>query len=447
MSESQSVQFAAIISIALPDGAGHSEFNVLLGSADLVFDSDGNAKPLGDCTLAELQRFADDLEAEIWADYQSVSLFDLVVEGQASVSVVNAEDEAEDSASTELMLEHLVIFPIDDIDGNGDVTSEESELQKLREDLAEALESIPDPSVISEESTIPAISVANTEPVFEERAVQEHTDEERANDQRANDQRDIEASLVEDPDVEEHANDQRDELQRDVEASLVEEPEVKERDEVQRVVEERHDEERADDQHDDGQRVVEERAEDLEPAAVKVKRLRRILGKRRPLNHRTWTAVDILINETAFRAAQVHADSSLDREVAGILIGPHPEKQPDGRYIVHVSDAIVAKYTRMQGASVTYTPESWRYVNDKLAELYPNEEAVIVGWYHTHPGFGIFLSGMDRFIHNNFFTQSWHIAMVLDPRARQSGFFCWDRGMSKVDKYEFPWPVWASGSW
>jgi proteasome lid subunit RPN8/RPN11 len=416
MSESQFVQFAAIISIALPDDAGHSEFNVLLGSADLVFDGDGNAKPLGDCTLAELQRFADDLEAEIWADYQSVSLFDLVVEGQASVSVVNSEAEAEDSASTELMLEQLVIFPIDDVDGNGDAVPEEIKSQKLREDLAKALESIPDPSEISEESALPVISVAKTEPVFEERSAQER-DVDQIDERQGDDgQRD---------DL------QRDVLQRDVEASLREELEVEERD----------------DEHDEVQRVIEEPAEKVEPSAVTIRRLRRILGKRRPLNHRTWTAVDILINETAFRAAQVHAESSLDREVAGILIGPHPEKQPDGRYIVHVSDTIVAKHTRMKGASVTYTPESWRYVNDKLAELYPNEEAVIVGWYHTHPGFGIFLSGMDRFIHNNFFTQSWHIAMVLDPRARQSGFFCWDRGMSKVDDYEFPWPVWASGSW
>ena len=101
----------------------------------------------------------------------------------------------------------------------------------------------------------------------------------------------------------------------------------------------------------------------------------------------------------------------------------------------------------MHGASVTYTPESWRYLNDKLAERYPDESAVMVGWYHTHPGFGIFLSGMDLFIHQNFFTQKWHVAMVLDPRARQSGFFCWDRQMTKVEAYDFPWPKWASGSW
>jgi proteasome lid subunit RPN8/RPN11 len=202
----------------------------------------------------------------------------------------------------------------------------------------------------------------------------------------------------------------------------------------------------------ESQLVFEERDAEA-PAEVGVQLTReeklgfRILGKRRPLDHPTWTAVDILINEPAFRDAQAHAVSTPGREVAGVLVGPPPEKQPDGRYVVHISDAIIAKHTRMQGASVTYTPESWRYVNDKLAEMYPNEEAVIVGWYHTHPGFGIFLSGMDRFIHQNFFTQIWHIALVLDPHGRRSGFFCWDRGKAEVDNYEFPWPAWASSSW
>ena len=157
--------------------------------------------------------------------------------------------------------------------------------------------------------------------------------------------------------------------------------------------------------------------------------------------------MDILANEPAFRDAQAHSLSSMDKEVAGVLIGPQPEKQPDGRYLVHIVDTIIAKHTRMHGASVTYTPESWRYINDKLAERYPNDSAVMVGWYHTHPGFGIFLSGMDLFIHQNFFTQKWHVAMVLDPQARRSGFFCWDQQMTKVEAYDFPWPKWASGSW
>jgi len=173
----------------------------------------------------------------------------------------------------------------------------------------------------------------------------------------------------------------------------------------------------------------------------------RVAGGRLPLAESGGAAADILLDEAPLRAMQAHALSSLDREVAGVMVGRQPEKQPDGRYVVHIIDSIVAKYTVMQGASVTYTPESWRYMTDTLWERYPDDSAVIVGWYHTHPGFGIFLSGMDLFIHQNFFTQTWHVAYVLDPRARTSGFFCWNRPKTKVSRYDFLWPDWAQGSW
>ncbi len=173
----------------------------------------------------------------------------------------------------------------------------------------------------------------------------------------------------------------------------------------------------------------------------------RVAGGRLPLAESGGAAVDVLLDEAPLRAMQAHALSSLDREVAGVMVGRQPEKQPDGRYVVHVIDSIIAQHTVMQGASVTYTPESWRYMTDTLWERYPDESAVIVGWYHTHPGFGIFLSGMDLFIHQNFFTQIWHVAYVLDPRARTSGFFCWNRQRTKVNRYDFLWPAWMNGSW
>jgi len=178
----------------------------------------------------------------------------------------------------------------------------------------------------------------------------------------------------------------------------------------------------------------------VSPAA---RHFNRVAGRQLPAGFPTWTAVDILIDEAPLLNAQVHALSSMHREVAGILVGPPPEKQPDGRYLVHITDTIIAKHTVMQGASVTYTPESWRYIHDELARRYPEETAVIVGWYHTHPGFGIFLSGMDLFIHQNFFTQLWHVALVLDPQAQTAGFFCWDRYQSKVNRVDFIWPEWA----
>ncbi len=161
----------------------------------------------------------------------------------------------------------------------------------------------------------------------------------------------------------------------------------------------------------------------------------------------TDDAVDILIDENAFIAARTHALASLNREVAGMLIGLPPEKQPDKRYVVHITDALIAHHTKMSGASVTYTPESWRDIHDQLGRLYPEGGRVIGGWYHTHPGFSIFLSNMDLFIHMNFFTQVWHVALVLDPRAQTAGFFGWDRAKTRVRPYQFPWPDWLEGQW
>jgi len=61
---------------------------------------------------------------------------------------------------------------------------------------------------------------------------------------------------------------------------------------------------------------------------------------------------------------------------------------------------------------------------------HPDE--VVLGWQHTHPGMGVFLSAHDLFIHRHFFSQPWQIAMVVDPRSRQLAFFQW-RGGDVVD--------------
>ena len=53
-------------------------------------------------------------------------------------------------------------------------------------------------------------------------------------------------------------------------------------------------------------------------------------------------------------------------------------------------------------------------------------QARIVGWYHSHPGFGVFLSDHDTFIHKNFFFSSpRQVAWVYDPHSDEEGCFGW----------------------
>jgi proteasome lid subunit RPN8/RPN11 len=402
MTDQETLSYSVIITITLPGEAGKTSLRLTLGPADELPGPDGTRRLLQDCTLAELQQFADALEANLWRDYLDATLVDLVVDEKLQIDFDFVDGQAQAAPSGQLLLDHVVLFPEE---------TPQAEPRGLSQPE-------PDSQGAQVETVEPADDKATVDqaPPADEPA-------EPAADQPAE-----EGSLEQLPDR------QSDEVPPAAEPAPGQPKTTTEEPEPLVTVAE-------------AEPVHEEREAQVEPVAPAILPRVRILGRRRPLGHGTPSAVDILINEPAFRDAQAHAISSPEREVAGVLVGPPPEKQPDGRYVVHITDMIIARHTRMHGASVTYTPESWRYVNDRLAQLYPDDTAVIVGWYHTHPGFGIFLSGMDRFIHHNFFTQIWHVALVLDPLARRSGFFSWDRAKTRVDAYDFPWPQWAAESW
>lgn len=374
MNDETTPPFVAIINLTLPGLGEQFSANVTLLPHDMI-PANGRAKPLEDCTLADLQAFASQLEAEVWETYQEIKLVEIASDENVQLDIVIQDADGDPIAPDSDWLKSVVVsFPQAAAGSEAPVAEaqpDEAEGPKAADTAVPAPpsspepqpESQPEPIPVAEESAEPRIIVAETESVHEE------TEAERP-------------------------------------TAVSETPAIA-------------------------------------PSRARV----RIAGKRRPIGDPTWAAVDIFIEEPALRASQAHALSSLNREVAGVLVGPRPEKQPDGRYIVHIHDTIIAKYTVMHGASVTYTPESWRYMNDVLRERYPDDTAVMVGWYHTHPGFGIFLSGMDLFIHQNFFTQIWHVAFVLDPRAHISGFFCWNRQLTEVKPVDFPWPTWAAESW
>jgi proteasome lid subunit RPN8/RPN11 len=154
------------------------------------------------------------------------------------------------------------------------------------------------------------------------------------------------------------------------------------------------------------------------------------------------TPITILLDEAPRRAMQAHALSHRDREVAGFLIGRRPEKQPDGYYVVAVSDYIEGQYLIIRDGSVTITAESWRHAHIGLARRHPGHLHCILGWMHTHPGFAIFLSESDLSIHCGFFKQIWQIAAVLDPQARTAGFFVWGGRGGGLCRHEFVWHWW-----
>jgi proteasome lid subunit RPN8/RPN11 len=135
----------------------------------------------------------------------------------------------------------------------------------------------------------------------------------------------------------------------------------------------------------------------------------------------------IRVCEEALRKARSHAASSLDQEVGGLCIGAARRSGPNSLWTVEITDTFVAEHTLNHRASITFTPDTWSAAHRVVEQNYAGQGLGLVGWYHTHPGFGVFLSaGYDLFIHENFFNQPWHVALVIDPLRQQEGFFVWD---------------------
>jgi len=140
----------------------------------------------------------------------------------------------------------------------------------------------------------------------------------------------------------------------------------------------------------------------------------------------------ITVDKKAYAEIIGHAVVEPDIEVCGVLVG-RLEKDAHGP-VVRISAAIRGEAAKEQGAAVTFTHETWNHIHGEMDRRFKDE--LIVGWYHTHGGFGVFLSEMDTFVHDNFFPEQHHVAYVYDPLAGSEAFFRRTKeGLSPVHRY------------
>lgn len=125
----------------------------------------------------------------------------------------------------------------------------------------------------------------------------------------------------------------------------------------------------------------------------------------------------VMIGGEVARRIRQHARGQSKTEVCGVLIG----RENEGRLEI---DACIAGANAAQaGSHVTFTQDTWEHIYKVKDSEYPDDR--IVGWYHSHPGFGVFLSDHDTFIHKNFFSSPQQVAWVYDPHSDEEGCFGW----------------------
>lgn len=152
-----------------------------------------------------------------------------------------------------------------------------------------------------------------------------------------------------------------------------------------------------------------------------------------PLNFLTFGEIEpddikVYIKQDVYKALEKYASSDTSKELGTILIGDYCEELSKTHIVI--SDYIEAKYTDASASTLTFTHETWDYVHKQHDKLYKNKK--IIGWQHTHPNYGIFLSNYDMFIQENFFNLPFQVAYVIDPIQNIRGFFQWKNG--KIEK-------------
>jgi len=128
----------------------------------------------------------------------------------------------------------------------------------------------------------------------------------------------------------------------------------------------------------------------------------------------------VFMSQPAYSRICVHSVSDMRNEVGGILIGQWCVDENREQFIV-VEHALPARFTRQSSVYLTFTQDSLVDIHDQIDANFKGSK--IVGWYHTHPHMGIFLSHYDTWLHNNFFPEPWQVALVVEPASSTAGFF------------------------
>jgi len=125
----------------------------------------------------------------------------------------------------------------------------------------------------------------------------------------------------------------------------------------------------------------------------------------------------VVMEAEVARKIRQHARTSMKAEVCGVLIGSTEHER------MMVEACIPGNNAAQGGAHVTFTQDTWEHIYKIKDKEFPDHK--IVGWYHSHPGFGVFLSEHDLFIQQNFFSNPQQVAWVYDPHTDEEGCFGW----------------------
>ena len=127
--------------------------------------------------------------------------------------------------------------------------------------------------------------------------------------------------------------------------------------------------------------------------------------------------VELYISQTCFQKMVNHCNAFREEaiEVMGLLLGD--VFQWRNHVYTVAEDTVAADAEDSTATSVRFGNTGLDEVARALDEM--QYEYLIVGWYHSHPGFTTFLSDMDLETQKKNFSKPYHATIVIDPVNKQ----------------------------
>ena len=125
---------------------------------------------------------------------------------------------------------------------------------------------------------------------------------------------------------------------------------------------------------------------------------------------------EVYFDSSAFDKAVNHFKRGAEEgvEAMGLLVGGVFEE--DGGGFVMVSEYVTAE-NEAGAYSVKFREKAF---SDLASQL---DGKLVVGWAHSHPGFGCYLSSIDVATQKACFSEPFHVALVVDPKSGNSRVF------------------------
>ncbi|MEW5936275.1 MAG: Mov34/MPN/PAD-1 family protein [Candidatus Thermoplasmatota archaeon] len=139
--------------------------------------------------------------------------------------------------------------------------------------------------------------------------------------------------------------------------------------------------------------------------------------KRHPHNE----GPEVFLSKRAEEKIRNHAIAYRDEqlEVMGLMVGD-AFQAPDG-YLYSIVNDVVSSGLEASSVSVRFDRKRLDDLAVRLDDL--RWDYLIVGWYHSHPGHGCFLSPTDIQTQRTLFPEPYHSAIVIDPIAMEIAAF------------------------